>query len=346
MRDDHGRTGPGGGPIPISETSSDRPNPLRRALLGSALMSVALPALAKSDWPSRPINIVVPYSPGTGNDLVARVVGAKMPNYLGGNHVVVQNKAGASGYIATDFVRRAAPDGYTLMLASVSFSVNLYTLNVNYKLADFTPVAMIGEQPFTLVVNAEVPANTVEELVKYMKANPGKLSAGQGGPTGSTFFMLQLFEQTAGVGKLVSAAYSGTYDALMDLQANRIQLLFAPVSTTFAFLKGGKVKALAMTGSQRTEVLPKVPTFKESGFPGLDLSTWFGLLGPKGMPQDAIAALDQAVQKTVSNKADMAPLIAQGVEPGYLPSAKFKPYLEHDLQTWRKLVDDSKLQHK
>ncbi|OWT56897.1 Bug family tripartite tricarboxylate transporter substrate binding protein [Candidimonas nitroreducens] len=316
------------------------PDMVRRSLLASTLMSVSMPLFAAQAWPSRPITIVIPYSPGTGNDIVGRLLAAKLPKYLGNDSIVVENRAGASGYIATDYVRRAKPDGYVMLLSSVSFSINVYTMKVKYGVSDFSPVAMVGRQPFTLVVNRSVPASSVAQLVAYMKANPGKLSAGQGGPTGTTYFLLESFEKATGV-HVVSAAYKGTTDAMMDLLADRIQLLFAPISTSMSYLNSGHVRVLGVTGSARTPIMPDVPTFTELGYPMLDISTWFAFLGPAGMPRHVVDTMDQALSKTLMLKEVAEPLIKQGIVPSYESADKLGSFLRSDMEMWGRLVNDS-----
>lgn len=311
----------------------------RRSLLATASLLSAGIGHAQSGFPTKAIMMQIPFSAGTGNDLVGRILSKKMPELLG-QPVVVENKPGASGAVATDFLRRSAPDGHTVMVASVSHSINPHTTGAKYTNADFTPIGMIGSLPFTLLVSKSVSARNVKELVDQIKVNAKNWSGGMGGTTGTTFVLLEQLKKIAGV-ELVAANYKGTSDAALDLAADRVQILFAPITTALTHRAGGNVKVLGVTGTKRTGIMPDVPTFSEQGFPKLEVSTWFGLLGPAGIPAGAVNTMSDALSRTLANKEIIESLQAQGVEPGYRGPAEFKAFLDADRALWGTLVKES-----
>lgn len=310
----------------------------RRSLLAVAAASLGgasmLPAFA-----SDAVTIEVPFSAGSGNDLVARILSRKLPEFIG-EAVIVDNRAGASGTIATEYTRRAAPDGKTLVLASAAFSVNPFTTHIKYTVSDFTPIAQVGSLPFILLVSKSVTAKNVKELVEAVKANPDRFSGGQGDVNGTNFILMKQLSKAAGT-DIVSASYRGTPDALVDLQADRIQMMFAPVSTGLQQHGAGGVRILGISGAKRTAAMPDVPTFMEQGFPKLDLSTWFGVLGPAGMPRPAVNTLSAAIEKTLDAKETVDALTRLGITPSYAPAAQFKTFLQADSRMWHLLLRES-----
>lgn len=295
-------------------------------------------AHAQQAYPAKPVTLLIPFSPGTGNDLVGRIVGGKLSESLG-QRFVADNRAGASGNIAVEAARRAAPDGYTLVVASVSFSINPYTMGVSYKLSDFTPVAKLGTLPYTLMVSKGVTAGTLKELVTQVKAKPDQFTAGSGGPTGSTYFITESFKKAIGV-NLVSVAYKGTTDGVLDLLAGRTQLMFSPLATSIAQHRAGKVNVLGITGAKRSPLMPSVPTFTEQGYPSVDMSTWFALLGPAGTPANAVKVVSEASAKALASREVADALMNQGIEPSYAGPADLEAFLKADLAMWSKLVKE------
>lgn len=302
------------------------------ALLGAG-------AAQAQDFPSKPVTILIPFPPGTGNDLVGRIVGNKLSEIIG-QRVVAENRAGASGNIAVDATRRANPDGYTMVVASTSFSLNLFTTKSAFTLADFTPVALIGKLPYTLMVGKGVPAKNIRELADLLKSKPGQLTAGQGGPTGSTFFLLESFKRAAGFDVPV-AVYKGTIDGVQDLLADRTQMMFAPMVTSLPQYRENRIQLHGVTGSKRSALMPNVPTFTEQGLPTLDIPTWFGLLGPAGIPRGPARVLGDGVAKALTSKDVIDALMNQGVEPGFAAQAEFDAFLKADTAMWARLVKES-----
>ena len=314
------------------------PRAAARALGACALAGIAACAHAQS-YPAKPVTLLIPFPPGAGNDIVGRVVGSKLSEYMG-QRVLAENRTGASGNIAVEAARRAAPDGYTLVVASVSFSINPYTMGASYRLADFTPVAKLGNLPYTLMVVKSLPANTVKELVELLKAKPDQFTAGSGGPTGSTFFLTETFKKAIGV-NIVSVSYKGTTEGVVDLLGGRTQMMFSPLATSLPQYRAGKVQVLGITGSKRSALMPSVPTFIEQGYPTVDMSTWFALLGPAGIPANAVKVVSESTAKALQAKDVIDALMNQGIEPAYAGPGELEAFLKADLAMWAKLVKES-----
>jgi tripartite-type tricarboxylate transporter receptor subunit TctC len=314
------------------------PTLTRRTFVVSALACAGGLAKAQRAYPSQLINMLIPFPPGTGNDVVGRVVGQKVSDALG-QPVVVDNRSGAFGNIAMETTRHARPDGYTVALASSSFSVNRWTmLSAAYSLDDFTPIAMVATQPYSLMVSKSVPSKDVRELVGLLKKDPRKFNGGQGSGTG--YFLLSVLNREMGVG-VETIAYKGTTEAVVDLLAGRIQLLFAPITTVFPYYTSGEARVIGVSGSERAALMPDVPTFTESGYPSLDISTWFAIMGPKGIPASDVQVLSGAVAKAVQMPDVIALLAKNGIAPDYRAPSDLASYLKADLERWEGIVKAS-----
>jgi tripartite-type tricarboxylate transporter receptor subunit TctC len=313
-----------------------------RSLLVASLFGIAGPAMAQQDFPAKPITLLIPFPPGTGNDVVGRIVGNKLSELLG-QRVVADNRAGASGNIAVGMAHRAAPDGYTLVVGSTSFSINQHSKKESYPLSGFTPIAMIGQLPYTLIVAKSMPATNIRELVGLLKSNRGQYNAGSGGPTGTSFFLLEEFKKAAGV-DIQMVAYKGTTAGVVDLLGGRIQVIFAPMVTSLPHYRAGKIQVEGVTGSKRSALMPEVPTFTESGYPMLDIPTWFAILGPAGLPDDVVKVLSEGVRKALASKEVVEALTRQGVEPGFASPADTRAFLEADSTQWAKRIKAAGIQ--
>ena len=309
----------------------------RRVLFACALLCVSAFALAQQPYPAKPVTFLIPFPPGGGNDIVGRIIANHISQDLR-QRIVPDNRSGASGNIATEAVKRAPPDGYTLIVASTSFSINMYMTRVSYTLADFTPVAMIGKVPFTLVVAKSLPAKNMKELVDLLKAKPGQFNIAAGS-TGMGFFLPETFKKTAGV-DIQLITYKGTGDGMIDLLGERTQMMFAPMSQTLAYYRSGKVQMHGVTGSKRSPLMPEVPTFIEAGYPKLDIPVWFALLGPVGIPPQAVKVMSDAVAKALASKDVTDALVNQGVEPSYGSPAALEAFLKSDVLMWGALVKE------
>lgn len=315
------------------------PRLTRRTFIAGGLALLNGPARAQQrPYPARRIDMLIPFPPGTGNDVVGRVVGRHLSDTLG-QPVVVDNRSGAFGNIAMEATRRAAPDGYTTVMASTSFSVNRWTmLSTTYVLDDFTPIAMVATQSYSLMVGKHVAAKDLRELIELLKKDAQKFNGGQGSGTG--YFMLALLNKELGA-SVATVAYKGTTEAVMDLLSARIDLLFAPITTVLPYYVSGEAKILGVSGSKRAALMPDVPTFTESGHPALDISTWFALLGPKGMADGDVKVLSDAVAKAVAVPDAIAVLAKNGISPDYRPPSELAKFLKEDLERWRDIVKAS-----
>lgn len=308
------------------------------ALLSTGCVITADGALAQS-YPTKPITLFIPFPPGTGNDVVGRVIGQKMAESIG-QPVVADNRIGATGSIAVELVKNAAPDGYSLLVASSSFAVNLYATRVKYELAHFTPAAMVGRAPFTLNVPQSLPAKSIRELVALARSRPGQLSAASGGNTTTGFFLAELLKRAAGV-DIVVVAYKGTTLAVTDLMAERIHLMFAPMVTSVPLYKSGKVQLLGVTGSRRNALIPDVPTFTELGFPMLDIPSWYAFLAPAGTPRAVINKLNAEINKALGSKEVNEQFANLGVEPSINTPEESDAFLKADSAMWARVVRES-----
>jgi tripartite-type tricarboxylate transporter receptor subunit TctC len=314
------------------------PTLTRRTFVISALALLDGSARAQRSYPLQRINMIIPFPPGTGNDVVGRVVGQRVSDYLG-QPVVVDNRSGAFGNIAMETTRRAEPDGYTVAVASTSFSVNRWTmLSATYSLDDFTSIAMLAEQPYSLMVSKSVPSKNVHDLLDLLKKDPAKFNGGQGSGTG--YFLLSLLNKELGA-SVATIAYKGTTEAVTDLLAGRIDVLFAPITTSLPHYVSGGAKVIGVSGSRRAALMPDVPTFTETGYPALDISTWFALLGPKGMASGDVQVLSGAVAKAVGMPDAIAVLARNGITPDYRAPSELANFLKEDLERWRDIVKAS-----
>ena len=277
------------------------------ATLASTLVSTA--ALAQG-FPNKPIRIVVPFPPGSATDSIARTLGASVSAAIG-QPVIVDNKAGADGAIAGSDVARAAPDGYTLLMATNSpmSAVPALKKHPPYDpVADFTPITDVGRYTFFMVVHPSVPANTIAELVAYGKANPGKLNYATGNTTG--IVSTALFMSLGGM-QMVHVPYKGEPQAITDLLAGRVQFLVASAATTAPHVRDGKLRALAVTLEQRSPALPDVPTIAEAGMPKFRLTSWAGVFGPAKMPPEIAQRLNREFVAAIARPEVQAAMAKQ-----------------------------------
>jgi tripartite-type tricarboxylate transporter receptor subunit TctC len=263
---------------------------LRYSLMLVSALSVIAPAFGQEKFPTKPVTIVVPFPPGGGTDTGARLIAQKLTERWG-QQVVVDNKPGAAGSIGASAVAKAKPDGYTLLMGNIgtqSINPSLYkSLPYNPETA-FAPVTLIAELPLVLLVNPALPAKSAKELIALANSKPkGEMTYSSSGSGGSMHLAGELFEDASGV-QLLHVPYKGGGPALVDLIAGHVNLSFATILESFGFVKGGKLRALAVTSDKRSPALPDVPTLAESGLPGYNSISWIGLLAPAGIPQPVI----------------------------------------------------------
>ena len=324
-------------PKPIARTS------LRRALALAGFTLVALVAGTPQaqDYPVRTVKVIVPFSPGGAVDGPMRVIAQELSKRMG-QQVVVENKPGAGATIGTEQVARAAPDGYTLLLASQTnaISATLYTRLAYDPIEDFAPISLIGREPGVLVVNPSLPVNSVQELIAYAKTNPGKLNFASSGNGTSIHLSAELFKAMAGV-QITHVPYKGSAPALQDLVGGQVQLMFDNLPSSLALIKAGKLKALAVTSKERAAALPDVPTIAESGLPGFEASSWFGLLAPAGTPQPIIAKLNAEIAKWLATPEAKEKMLGQGANAAGGTPEDFVQFIAAETAKWQKVVKES-----
>src|SRR5436190_23558001 len=262
---------------------------------GVAALLLALPTARSADYPIRPINLLVAFTPGGPSDVLSRILGRKMEQLLG-QPFVIENRPGAGGNIAAEQTAKAAPDGYTLLMGNNSIlatNASLYK-KIGYNAEnDFAPISLIGSQANILVVNPALPARTMAELIALAKAKPGQLDFASSGYGAAAHLSGELFKAQAHI-DIVHVAYKGAAPALQDVIAGHVQLMFATAASVVGHVKDGLVRPLAVTTLTRTAVLPHIPTIAELGIPGFDATTWHGLVAPAGTPREVIETLHRA----------------------------------------------------
>lgn len=301
-------------------------------------------ALNAQTFPSKSITIVVPASPGGAIDLAARLIGQKLTESTG-QPVVIDNKAGATGIIGTDFVAKSAPDGHTLALVASSHAINPSMKKVLPfdTLKSFEPVVITHVVPLMLVVSPTLPVKTLKELVAYGKANPGKLSFASSGLGGAPHFSGELFKTMAGI-DMVHVPYKGSTLAHPDLISGRTSLMFDTVAAINTQVKSDKVRALAVTTARRSAVASDVPTMAEAGMSGYETSTWGGILAPAGTPKAVVAKLNAEINKALSAPDVRQRLQEAGIEVGGGTPQQFGSFIQSEMAKWAKVAKDADIQ--
>ena len=298
-------------------------------------------AAVAADYPTRPVRVIVGLTTGSGVDVMARVVGQKLAEATG-QPFIVENRPGAGSNIATRFAAAAAPDGYTVFVATVANAINatLYQKLQFDVLRDFSPVILAGTAPNVLIVNPSVPAKTVKELIELAKAQPGKLTMGSSGTGTSPQMTGELFRRRAEI-DIVHVLYKGGPEATTALLGGQIDCLFAITSTALPHIEAGRLRALAVTSRERTALLPQVPTVSESGLPGFEAVTWFGFTVPTGTPRDIVDRLNTEIGKALAMPELKKQLALQGIDVGGGTPEQFGVYMRDEFAKWGRLVKES-----
>ena len=307
---------------------------VRRAVAAAFAASLALAtgAAFAQAFPAKAVTIVVPFAPAGGADTLARTLAPKL-SAMWGQSVIVENRPGASGHIGTEQVANAKPDGYTLVMAS--------TAAITEKnLPRLAPVALVSAEAYVVALNSSVPVADVRELIAYAKAHPGQLHFGSSGIGAASHLAGELFKAQAHV-DMQHVPYKGTGQALTDLLGGQIELMFAPTQTVIPQLAAGRLKAIAVTGTQPLEALPSLPTVASSGLPGYQAQGWFGLLAPKATPAAVLARLHDDVARVLALPEVRKDLIAKGAEPGSGSAAEFGRFIADEQAKWARLVKDA-----
>jgi len=323
----------------------------RRAALaaGTALILLAGPAAAQATWPTKPVRIVVPFAPGGTTDILARAVAPELSKAFG-QQFIVDNRAGAGGNVGAEIVARAPNDGYTLLMGTVgTHGINraLYPKLPYDPIKDFVPITLVAAVPNVMEMNADkaraLNINNVADFVKYAKANPGKLNMASSGSGTSIHLAGELFKSMTG-SYMTHIPYRGSGPALMDMVGGNADVMFDNLPSSMQQIKGGKLKALAVTSAQRSPALPDVPTVEEAGGPalkGYEASSWFGLLAPAGTSPDIVNHIQQELAKALATPAVKEKMLAQGAIPSGNSPAEFAKLIEAEHVKWAKVVKAS-----
>ena len=318
---------------------------LRKSFLyfaaGAMLASSGI-AFAQGNWPTQPIKIVVGYPAGGASDVAARLVGQKLAERLG-KPVVIENKPGAAGNIGAEAVAKAPADGYTLLLGTISLSINpsLYPKMTYDPLKDFTAVSMIGSTPFLLVSNPAAPYTKVSDILEAARSGKSINYATAGNGSGSHLFT-ELLSSMAHV-KLTHVPYRGAAPAMNDVLGNQVPVTFDNIVTTLPMVKAGKLRALAVSTKARSRVAPEIPTLAEAGVPGFDATAWFGLFAPSGTPRDIVMKLNHEVAEAVKDPAVAEKLLQVGAEPMSSTPEQFDAFFRGEVARWGKVVRQAKV---
>ena len=294
-------------------------------------------------YPSKPVRLIVPFAPGGSNDIMARITAQKFTETFG-QQVIVDNRAGASGIVGTDIAAKAPPDGYTLLMMSLTLTVNpsLYKKLPYNTEKDLAPVTLVASAPLMLVVHPSLPAKSVNELIGFAKANPGKLNFGSGGPGTTPHLAGEMLKMMAKV-QMTHVPYKGGGPALADLVGGQIQLMLENIPSTLPHVKAGRLRALAVSGLKRSPLVPDLPTLDEAGLKGYEIVGWNGLFVPSGTPQSIIAYLHGLTVKALAQpdvKERLATLGAEGV--GNTPE-QFRGFLKAEIVKWARVVKEAGL---
>jgi tripartite-type tricarboxylate transporter receptor subunit TctC len=306
--------------------------------LSIAAAAPAGPVTAQS-FPSRPISLIAPYGPGSGNDIIARIISLKVGDSMG-HPMVVENRSGAAGAIGTELTAKAQPDGHTILIASTSQTINPYVTKVNYDLLkDFAAVILPATLPYVLAVPGASPAKSIKELVAVAKANPGKFNYA-GTYASASHFMGEMLK-SAGQIDISLVSYKSTSDAVADVIANRVGIWFTTSATGVPLAKGGKVRIIGVSGKERLAVLPDAPTMAEAGFPTLDVGVNFYILAPAKTPGMVVTALNQTLGKALASQDVKDKLAAQGVDAKVTTPEEAAAILKNEIAHWGKVVKES-----
>ena len=317
---------------------------LARVVSGVAagvISAFALSATAQAAYPDKPVRVVVGFSAGGTTDVIARIMAKELTQELG-QSFVIENKPGGGSNIATDYVARATPDGYTVLFVAVTSAINqtLYK-NVNFDLTkDYTPVALGAKAPNVLVINPQVPVKSVQELVDYAKKNPGKLAFASSGSGTSIHMAGELFKQRAGI-DVLHVPYKGSAPAITDLIGGQVQFMFDNMPSSWPHVQSGKLRALAVTTTDRSKSAPDLPTMQESGFEKFDVSSWFGMIAPAGTPPEVIEKLNAAMNKALDKPEVLKAYESLGAVGQKTTPAEFGAFIKSEVDGWAPVVKTS-----
>ncbi len=299
-------------------------------------------AIAQKEYPTKPVRLIVPFAPGGGTDIVARLLAQKLTESFG-HTVIVDNRAGGGGTMGVETTVRATPDGYTAIIMSGSYATNAAMYKLPYDpVNDILPMGLIGNTAFIVALHPLVPINSVAELVAYAKAKPGALNYGSSGNGGIAHLSGELFDLLAGT-KMTHIAYKGTGPALNDLLGGQIQLIFGSAPATIPLVRANRLRAIAVTTTRRSSALPDLPTVAEGGVPGYEVVLWYGVLGPKGLSKNIVERWNAEIRKATKLPDLKERLVSEGFEIDDSPPSVFQAMLKRDVEKWRRVVKEARV---
>jgi len=313
-------------------------HPLYRFLLLFISFSIFSSALNAKEFPNKPINLIVPFAPGGGTDSIARDLAKNLTEQLG-QTVIVDNRAGGGGAIGAQMVAKAEPDGHTLLFVTSTFITHAATEStLSYDvIKDFTPIAMIGRGPLMVVANSDLGLTSIQDLIKYTKARPNGVNFCSAGQGSINHLSGELFKQKTNL-EMTHVPYKGSGPATLDLLAGRVQIFFATMPTMLQYVKSNKVTLLAMTSDKRSSLFPLVPTVAESGVPGFNITTWWGVVAPAKLSPEILKKLNQEIRIASAKEPLKTRLINEGATPFQTEPDEMQVILEKELKMWRDLV--------
>jgi tripartite-type tricarboxylate transporter receptor subunit TctC len=312
------------------------------ALLAAALALAASPAHAQT-YPARQITLIVPFAAGGSNDMIARVIGKKLSETWG-QPVVIDNRGGAGGVIGSSAVAQAAPDGYTLLLVSSTFTINpAIKKSMPFDtIKDFTPVAFVARSPLLLVASSKLAVKSARELLALAKTKPGQITYASAGPGSINQIAAELIALSAGV-SFTHVPYKGGAPALNDLLGGHVDIYASSLPQVLPLAKAGQARALAVTSTKRTALLPDVPTLEEAGIAGFDLQSWWGIVGPAGMPADVVNALNVEIGKMLTSPELVSILSNEGAEAATMTPQQFGDLMRLETERWVKVAHEANI---
>ena len=312
-------------------------------LLAAAALLAPAYAQGAETYPQKPIRLIVGFLPGSSNDTLARFVGGKLHDRMG-QQVVIDNRPGANGNIGADLTARATPDGHTLLLTSVSYTMSaaVYSQLAYDPVKSFSPVAMLGAGPLVLVTHPTFAAIDVKRLIDLATAKPNTLTYSSAGTGGINHFGGALFSRVAKV-QMIHVPYKGGAPALTDVMGGQVQLMWGTMPLTLTQIRAGKVKALAVTSTKRSPLLPDAPTIGEAGAPGAEIATWWGILAPAAVPAAIVAKLNNEIAVILLQPESAQRLAAEGAEPWPMTSASYAQLIKTEIEKWTRVAREARI---
>ena len=315
-----------------------------KAIAWALPLLLAAGAATAQSWPAKPVRLVVPFAPGGGTDITARLLGPKLSSALG-QQFIIDNRGGAGGMLGVDIAAKSPADGYTMVLGAIgaiAINVSLYEKMAYDPVKDLVPVSQTANALNVLVVHPSLPVKTVKEFIALAKARPGQLNYGSSGPGATDHLSGELFNALTGA-RMVHVPYKGGAPAMLDLIGGNVQLVFSTMSTAVGSIKAGKIRALGMTGNQRFELMPEIPTIAEAGLKGFEANNWYGFFLPAGTPKDIVARLNQETVKALASPDVKQRLLESGIVATSSSPEQFASYIQSETKKWAKVIKDAKI---